>query len=209
MKKIKWIALIMLLTTAGCSTTKITSSWSAPNNTSRIYKKIMVLGLIQQKGWTLRERMEEHFIGDLTDLGYTAISSFKEYGPKAFDGMDEKAAIEKIKNSGVDAVITIVLLDKKKETRYVSGQYQYNSNFWDYVGMRNARIYEPGYYVTETKYFWESNFYDMTTQSLLYSVQTKTFAPSSTESMSHEYGQMIVRNMQKKHILIKQKPIEE
>ena len=71
--------------------------------------------------------------------------------------------------------------------------------------MRSSRIYEPGYYITETKYFWESNFYDMSTQSLLYSVQTKTFSPSSTESMGHEYGRMIVKHMQQKEVLTRQK----
>lgn len=205
MKKIKWIGIALLIIANGCSTSKITSSWAGTNTTSRNYNKIMVLALIQDKDRSLREYMEQHFVGDLTGLGYTAISSLQEYGPKAFDGLDEKTAIEKIKNSGVDAVITIVLLDKKKERKYVSGQYLYRDNFWDYVGMRSTRIYEPGYYITDTKYFWESNFYDMKNMSLLYSAQTKSFSPSSKESMGHEYGKMIVKNMEKKNILQQQK----
>ena len=210
MKKIIWIAFGLLLFAGGCGTSKITTSWKAENIVPRNYTKIMVLGLIQQKDRSLRERMEQHFAGDLTDLGYTALSSLQEYGPKAFEGLDEKAAIEKIKNSGVDAIVTIVLLDKKKEQKYVPGHYVYkDNNFWDYVGIRNNRIYEPGYYVTDTRYFWESNFYDMSNQALLYSVQTKSFSPASTESMGHEYGQMIVKNMVKNKVLHQQKTKEE
>lgn len=208
MKKITWIVLAALLITSGCGSSKITSSWVTQDAKPHHYNKIMVLGLIQQKDRTLRERMEQHFIGDLTDLGYSAISALQEYGPKAFDGLDEKTAVEKIKASGVDAVITIVLLDKKKDRKYIPGRYIYTHNFWDYVGTRNAKIYEPGYYVDETKYFWESNFYDMNTQALVYSVQTKSFSPSSKESLGHEYGRMIVKNMRTKGVLSQQKEAE-
>ena len=54
---------------------------------------------------------------DLTDMGYTAISALQEYGPKAFDNLTEKEALEKIKTSGANAVVTIVLLDKQKEKK--------------------------------------------------------------------------------------------
>ena len=38
--------------------------------------------------------------------------------------MDEEAALAKLNNSGVDAVVTIVLLDKEKEKKVCSGPYQ-------------------------------------------------------------------------------------
>jgi hypothetical protein len=208
MKKLQWLIISMILLAAGCTSTKITTLWKADNVNQQQYKRILVLGLVSDKDRTIQERMEQHFVGDLTDMGYTAVSALQQYGPKAFDGLDEKNAIEKIKTSGADAVITIVLLDKEKERRYVPPQPVvpiYRRYFWDYYYYRYGRIYEPGYYVTDTKYFWESNFYDLSNQQLLYSVQTKSFSPASTESMGHEYGQMIVKSMVKQKILQNQK----
>jgi hypothetical protein len=130
-----------------------------------------------------------------------------EYGPKAFDNMTEEAAIEKLKNSGIDAVLTVVLLDKEKEKRYHPGYAYYSpygfyyNRFWGYRTTLYRRIYEPGYYVSNTKYFWESNFYDMNTQKLVYSVQTQSFDPASSESLAHEYGQLIVKDMVKNKVL--------
>lgn len=73
------------------------------------------MGLIREVDRTIQEKMENHFVGDLNELGYNTVSSLQEYGPKAFDKMDEEAALSKLKNSG-DAVITIVLpIRKKKE----------------------------------------------------------------------------------------------
>jgi len=209
MKKINWIGLSLLLIFAGCSSSKITSSWKAENTVARQYNKILVLGLIREADRTIQVNMEDHFVGDLKELGYNAVSSFTEYGPKAFDNMDEASALNKLKNSGIDAVITIVLLDKQKERKYVPGNvyyspYSYYSNrFWGYRTTLYQRIYEPGYYVTDTKYFWESNFYDMSDQRLLYSAQTETFDPANSESMGHEYGLLIVKNLVTQNILLK------
>lgn len=190
-----------------CSNSKITSSWKAKDVTPKKYNRVLVLGLIKDNDRSLQEKMENHLVGDLQELGYDALSSLKEYGPKAFDKMDEHAAIEKLRASGVDAVITIVLLDKERERKYVPGHINYSpygyyyNNFWGYRSTLYSRIYEPGYFITNTNYFWESNLYDMGTQNLVYSVQTESFDPSNTAIMAHEYGKKIVKNMVKQHVL--------
>jgi hypothetical protein len=205
MKNRNWLWLIYLLLAAGCTSSKITTSWKAPGITKQQYIKILVLGLIHDKDRSLQQKMEQHLCGDLSNLGFNAVSALELYGPKNFNNMDEKEALEKIKNSGVDAVLTITLLDKEKERNYLNGHSLYYGPFWDYLESRTSTIIEPGYYVTDTKYFWESNFYDMSNQSLLYSVQTKSFNPANTEKLGHEYGKLVVKNMQDEAILQKTK----
>lgn len=207
MKKYKWIVLMLALVAAGCSSSKITTSWKAENAVPVKYNKILVLGLIREVDRTLQQNMETHLVEDLREMGYSAVSSLAEFGPKVFDKMEEDAAIAKLKNSGVDAVVTIVMLDKHKEQKYIPGNTFYSpyslyyNQFWGYRTTLYRRIYEPGYYVTETKYFWESNLYDMSTQKLVYSVQTESFDPVNSESMAHEYGKMIVNDMIKQTVL--------
>jgi hypothetical protein len=207
MKKLNWIAAALMLITAGCGSSKITTSWKAENTPMKKYNKIMVAGLIREADRTIQENMQNHFVGDLKDLGYSAVSSLQEYGPRAFDGMTEEAALAKLKSSGVDAVMTIVLLDKDRERKYVPGNVYYSpygyyhNRFWGYRTTLYMRIYEPGYYIDNTKYFWESNFYDMSGgQKLVYSAQTQSFDPVNSASMGHEYGRMIVKNMVAKKV---------
>lgn len=209
MKKINFIGIVLMSLFMSCSTTKITSTWKAGNIVPKHYNKILVLGLIRDADRSLQEKMETHLVNDLKEMGYNAVSSLNEYGPKAFAGMEEAAAVSKLKQSGIDAVITIVLLDKQKEKHYIPGHtfyspygYYYN-RFWGYFGTLNRRIDEPGYYVTDTRYFWESNFYDMEQQTLVYSIQTRSFDPASSESLGHEYGQLIIGDMVKHHVLLK------
>lgn len=214
MKKIIIAGIIALLLIA-CSSTRITSSWKANNIQYKEYKKVLVLGLINDPDRTIREKMEEHLVGDLKDLGYNAVCSCDEYNPKAFENLKEAEALSRLRNSGIDAVLTVVLLDKEKERYYVPGRVYYSpyaiyhNRFWGYYTTMYDRVYSPGYYTTDTKYFWESNFYNLDKgPELLYSAQSQSFEPASTQSLSHEYGQLIVKDMAKNNILVNQKEVK-
>ncbi len=169
----------------------------------------MVIGLIQNNDRDLRGKMENHLVADLAEIGYAGISSLNEYGPKSFENSKEVEVLTKLGNSAVDAVITIVLLDKQKEKYYIPGRVYYSPytiyqrRFWGYYTTIYDRVYTPGYYREDTKYFWESNFYDIETKELLYSAQTKSFDPGSAESLAHEYGQIILNDMVKQGVLQK------
>lgn len=211
MKKI--VAFSLILVVMGCSSSRITSSWKDSTHQSKNYSKILVLALSGDPDRTVREKMEQHLAGDLRELGYTAVTATQEYGPKAFDGIKETEAVNLLAERGIEAVITIVLLDKEKERYYAPAYIRntpyaiYQDHFWNYYITMNGRIYSPGYYTLDTRYFWESNFYDLFDSKLLYSVQSQSFTPESTNSMAHEYGQMIVQDMEKSNIVRKHTPV--
>jgi len=145
--------------------------------------------------------MEDHLVGDLGQLGYNAWSSLSLYGRNGFEKLDSMAAYQKLKNDSVDAVVTIVLLNKTKEKyrvpdrkfNFTSGNSE--SRLWNYYSTMHGRVNSQEYYEELTKYFWESNFYDLERQQLIYSVRTESFDPISAAALGHEYGQMIVNNM--------------
>ena len=208
--KIKVIiaGVLLLILLLGCtSSLRITHSWKSGVLPARNYNKIMVVGMLPENERNLRESMEDHLALELQKRGYDAVSSLKELGPKSLQNMEEQQLLDKIKDNGFDAVITIVLLDKERERYYVPARVYYSPyiiyqrHFRTYYSTIYGRIYTPGYYMKDTRYFWESNFYDMETKELLYSVQTESFDPNSAASLSEEYGQLIVNDMAKKTII--------
>ena len=209
--KIPWLILVAF--TLGCATSRITHSWKDESALRIKYNKILVLAMNGGPNLTTHQRMELRLTGDLKDLGHNAVSSMMEYGPKAFRDMTEEAVIEKIQKSGFDGVITIVLLDKQKERVFVPGHFYsqpyllYYRHFWNYYTTIYDRVYAPGYYTTNTRYFWESNLYDVASKELLYSVQTESFDPASSESLAHEYGKLIVKDMVKNQLLARQETV--
>jgi hypothetical protein len=208
MKTIYFFLLFSVVIGSGCSTSRITNSWKESNAAAKPYKKILVLGLVGEPDRTFRMKMEEHMAGDLNDLGYNAVSSIQQYGPKAFEGMKEKEAIQQLADQGFDAVVTIVLLNKSKEKYYTPGNIyyspysSYHMRLWGYYTIMYDRVYSPDYYTEETKYFWESNLYDLDDWKLLYSVQSESFEPESARSLAHEYGLMIVNDMVNQNVLV-------
>ncbi len=210
MKKIKLLSSLAVLTLMiSCTGTLITSTWKAADVTIKKYSKVMVVGIIREADRSIREQMEKHLVGDFKDLGYNAFSAYVEYGPKGFENMNEEEANKKLAKEGIDAVLTIVLLDKKRERYYVPGRVVftpytiYQDRFWGYYRSIYNRIDAPTYYGVATKYFWESNFYELSSNKLLYSVQTQAFDPTSVNGFAHEYGRNIIQNMVKNKVLEK------
>jgi hypothetical protein len=189
------IICIIILIVPSCRTTYITSSWKANRVFPVKQDKILVLGLIRDADRNLQQKMEDHMAGDLRDKGYNAVTSLSEFGPKAFENLTEKEAIARLKFLDIDAVVTIVLLDKKQESIYIQNGPPQHVNFWNYYGRMYQRIYSKGYWVTDTKFYWESNFYELERGDLLYSVQTQSFSPGNTNALAHEYGQLIIKDM--------------
>lgn len=210
MKKIALLLTIFLVVFTNCTTSKITSSWKSPNVHSQFYKRILVLGLINEPDRTIRERMEQNVMRELGQMGYDAVCSCDEFNPKAFENLSEQQALDKLGNSGVDGVLTIVLLDKQKERYYVPGKVnytpyvQYQNRFYGYYRTMYTRVYDPGYFVENTKYFWESNFYSLEGKELLYSSQSQSFNPSDAQSMGEDYAKLIVKDLAKNNIVAPQ-----
>jgi len=210
MKRIKMIgffAMIALL--ASCSSTKITSSWKANNAAISHYDKVLVVGLLPPKYRNAQADMENRMVKELIKNGVNATSAFAEFGPKAFNNKNEEKMLASLRDKGYDAAITITLQDKSSEKYRSPGSvsYQpvavYRNRFSGYYSTVYGRYYTPGYTTTETNYLWETNMYDLKSDALLYSVQSKSFNPSSTESIGKQYSKNIVKDMEKKGLIVK------
>jgi hypothetical protein len=207
MKKLLFLLLVVLL--FSCQPSKITQTWTAKDVTPKKYKKVLVLGVLTDNDNELQIKMEDHLAGDLKDLGYNAIAANKIFTAGTFVKGDTTKAVAALDGKGFDAILTVVLLDKKKERYYVPGKitdytnYDKYGRFNRYYNTVAERIYTPGYYGEETKYIWENNFYDLSTRQMIYSARTRSFDIASKNTLAHTYGQLMAYNLVQKNILIK------
>jgi hypothetical protein len=214
MKKLFFIAFIPLF--ISCQPSKITQSWTANDVTPKKYQKILVFGVLTQADNDLLVKMEDHLTGDLKDLGYNAVAANKIFPAGTFVKGDTARAIAALNDKRFDAILTIALLDKKKEQKYIPGriidytnQEQFN-RFDRYYNSMSGRIFTPDYYTVETKYIWENNFYDLNSKKLIYSTRTRSFDITSKNTLAHTYGLLMIKSLIGKNILIKpEKPEPE
>jgi hypothetical protein len=210
MKKLFIIPLVLLV--VSCQPTKITQSWAAKDVVPKQYKKVLVLGVLTDNDNELQTKMENHVADDLRGLGYLAIAANKVFPPGTFVKGDTARAATAIQGNGFDAVFTIVLLDKTKESYYVPGKiidysnYEKYSRFDRYYNTIAEKIYAPSYYGEETKYIWENNFYDLNSRQMIYSARSRSFDFASKNVLAHTYGQLMVSSLIDKKILLKSEP---
>lgn len=197
-----------------CNSTKITSSWKNGDQMNKPYHNIMVWAIIPESDSMLRKQIETHLVNDLVNKQYHAISSLDVYKEKAYKKLTPAEILKEFKSTGVDAVLSIVLLNKEKEEQYYPGGYfnQPVNNYGNldkYYSNVYERVLTPGYYIRTTNYYWQSNLFEVAADQLVYSVQTKSIDPYSTDLLAHENGLMIIKDMVKKKIIKKPLPIKE
>ena len=140
----------------------------------------------------------------LSKAGYRTVKSFDILPPFTGGATPTKEELfSKITESGADAILTVALIDKETETRYVPGnaayapmpRFGYYGSFWGYYNTWFPTLYSPGYYEEEKTYFIETNLYDASTEQLLWSGQSETYNPSSLEMFSREFSKVVVSKM--------------
>lgn len=191
----------------GCSSSKIVSAWGSDAYSPQ-HQKIVVFAVVKAEDSALQQRMEQHVVGDLLALGYKAYSSKQLYGGQ-LKNLGAMQVYQQLQTDSVDAVMTIVLLDKQKEQVYIEEKSQQQSragDFEKYYEDMNKRTSSAGYYTHLTTYFWEGKLYNLGAKELVYSSRTESFNPASVERLGHEYGKQIVNNMVKKGVLVKKSP---
>jgi hypothetical protein len=207
MGKIKiFYLLITAFALCSCTSSKLITTWKAAGS-AREYKKILVIGIIKDSSTSLRKQMEKHLVDDLKTAGYNAVSALEEFGKEGLQNLEHEQTYIKLCNKGIDAVVTIALLDRTKEKFYVPAQVKYYSSLyyynriWNYSSIQADLMAATKNYEEGTQYLWETILFDLQTLSPVYSVQTKTFDPDSLREMGHEHGKLIVLKMLKDKII--------
>lgn len=196
MKYLFWLLLLPFLLT-GCYSTRITGYWKAPDQPPQDYKKILVLGIMPDT--LMLQRMETHIAGDLRHKGYNVISSEGKYKVFNYLETEDRDVLQQFRNDSVDAVITVVLLNRRAEG-FVMPASLYHL-LTKYYAEKYYGLYAPDAFREGVRYAWETSLYDMASGKRIYAVQTAAFDPVSVESLSHEYGRTVVKCMRKHHIL--------
>jgi hypothetical protein len=203
-----WLSCFVLV--ACTSNTQITGAWKSPAlEQGKTTEKILVTAMTSRAN--ARERVESDLAKALQQKGYAAVKSIDIMPPSFTQGKepDKEVLVNKIKGAGVDAILTVALIDKETDNRYVPGSYgyepiprfEYYGRFWGYYNVWYPRLYSPGYYQEDKIYFLETNLYDAKSEELLWSAQSETYNPANLESFSREFATAVLDKMEKDNVL--------
>lgn len=195
-----------------CAPSYLARSWKAPNTIPRSYSKIMVVGVVKAADTTLRRNMETHLVTQLNDLGYHAVSALNEYGTQGLSNLAQEETYLKLCERGIDAVMTVALLDNQEGRRDASsGKKQYTDRYyynhiWNYRNIQGDLTDTAANTQNATPFFLESILFDLQTLQPLYVVETKPFNAATFYNLQQDYGNRVVKNMLRHKVLKRQPP---
>jgi len=208
MKKTSFPVLFFLafyLLSCGASQ-KITSSWVNKDIPAKKYTSIFVMALSQNQ--SARNIVESDLANAIAAKGYKVSKSTEYFTPQFTkeSAPTKEAVLAKVAQLGCDAIITVGLVDKTSETRYVPGSsvtvgyspymgYGAGYGFGGYYGYMGSTMYNPGYYTTDKTYFMEANIFDAATEKMLWSAQSEAYDPTSISKFSREYTTLLMDKM--------------
>jgi hypothetical protein len=207
-------------------TTNITAEWKDPERKS--YQNFFVAVLA--KNLQARSSMEGDISRDLKREKVKAIKSLDVLGhnEKVDTPEEKRAAVDKIKSLGYDAIMVVTLLKQTEENRYVDGTTSYtptnigvgtgyynpvtgstagtNGNygaFGMYYMAASSATSTNGYYETDKIYFVQSNMYDAKTEKLVWSAQSDTFFAGDLATASNDFAYVMVDALKKANLIYK------
>ena len=208
--------LLMFIYLVSCGPShKITSTWVNPNfDKSKKYSKVFILVLNQNQ--STKNILETDLSKAAEEKGFAVVKSSAYFTPafgrEELPGHDE--IMGRVKQMGCDGILTVRLVDKQKEQRYVPGV---NNNmmmmggmgmggmgmrpgmgFGGFHGGMGMMMYQPGYYTTDKTYFYEATIFDSATEDMIWMSQSEaTNPPSSISKFSREYSKILADRIRK------------
>ncbi len=188
-----------------CATpTRITGSWKNPAHSSKVIRHVYVAALTNNT--VARTVAETEMAAALEKYGVKVTKSLTAFPPgNQKDSVTLEKVMSYVRNDNTDAILTITLIRQKSEVRYVPGSYGYDpairyyyyGRFAGYYSYWYPYMYDPGYYTEDEVYFIESNLYDVSTDELVWSAQSKTYNPSGFHPFSKEFAETISARLKK------------
>ncbi len=187
------IAVVFLLVTCACASTKMTKAWVYPERGPLQFESVMALVLVQDS--LIRRNGEDVLVEQIRQADAVASYTFL---PES-DLADEDKVRAAVVKSGVEAIIVMRPMYDEQETRYVPGSYptHYNS-FYGYYGWAYPVVYSPGYFKQDRLVGIETNIYDTADGKLVWSGMSETTNPKDTRKTIADTAKA-VRSAMKKH----------
>lgn len=211
----KVVKLLIVLLVGGMITScspisRITGSWVDPAAKGKLLngKTIFIASLT--RNIKVRTELENGFTELVATKNIRTVKGNDYFNPEFYKKIPtEKVLQTQIKNSGADFVMTISLINKNSDTRYIPGtrgyapysRYGWYGGFYSYYNYWYPMFYEPGYYVTDRIYFMETNLYDLTGNKLVWSAQSETVNPGSIDNFVNTYPKVLVDQLAKDGLL--------
>ena len=195
-------AVFSFMFITACSNTKITSVWMDQKKEGTSFNDILVIGIAEEEH--NRRLFEEAFTTQLNAAGTEGEVSYRIL-PEGIT-INRDTVAEAIDGKDIDAVIVTHLVSVKEETVYRQNMdyrptYGYYNGLYSYYPHVNSYVHQPGYYTTHDVVLLETNLYEVKSEELVWSAQSRSFAPESAQEVIDDLVRLVIKDLKEKALI--------
>ena len=198
------VALPTMILMNSCATKDIVREWSPSEDHEQKLGKIMIMGLVNQV--SLRNDVEYEMADAAHKFGLKATNSMAMFPPELGKPFEDAEKLRlRLQERGFDAIITVAIIDIEAE-RYVGPEKKYvplvyYNRFTNYYHRTEVLVYKPGYFSLKTRYFLETNIYELKSGRLVWSGRSTVFDPQDVERFVPRYSKKLFKELHKSGII--------
>jgi len=149
-----------------------------------------------------RRSYERQFVTQLKSAGVEAISSEEAIPMPADLEMKKETILNAVKQFENDAVIITHLIDKEEKEAFTRGS-QAHGGYYGFYHSRYTYSYarDPGYSSTSKTLRLETNLYDVKTEKLIWSGQSKTLSKDSKYQIMNDVIKVVINDLQNNKLI--------
>ncbi len=199
MKLLKSIIIALALSSLiSCVPEGLMRTWQSDQQLDKKFNNLMVIGLVNNPA--IRGQVEDEVVYAASRISLGATNGMSMFPPelgKPFDDIERVKA--RLREKQFDGVMTITLVDYQEE-RYISPSVEYAPLvFYDRFGRYYYRtydlVYREGYFKRATKYFIETNLYELGEGKLIWSGRSRVFEPSELDTYLNYYARGLFKEL--------------
>ena len=195
-------AVFSLMLLSSCTNTKITSVWMDSKKAGTSFNDLLIIGIAEKDH--NRRLFEEEFANQLKAAGVASEVSYTIL-PQGTD-INRDTVASAIEGKAIDAVIVTHLVGVEEETVYRQNMdyrpsYGYYNGLYNYYPHVNTYVQQPGYYTTHDVVKLETNLYEVASEDLVWSAQSRSFAPESAKEVIDDLVKLVINDLQEKGLI--------
>jgi hypothetical protein len=207
-----FFALLLVPLVLGCSAHRIVTTWKIEHTLPAKYNKLMVISVFKTNNDTLKRSVENRFVKGLQNLNYNAVPAAAEFGPTGLEGLGEAETFLKLCQNGIDAVVTVALIDGTKESyqrpgyKFIRPASYYYNRFWSYKNIQ-ADLTGIHHMDDGSPRFWEIIVYDLNKLEPVCVLQTKNYLDISDDKAISEFAHRILQRVVKERVMERKRKV--
>jgi len=195
---VKWFGYLFsfVFLIISCSGTELTHTQVDEAYKGKPVSDILVIAITGNED--SRRSYEQKFVAHLESIGVEAISSENAIPMPPNLKMKKETIVNAANQFENDAVIITRLIDKEEKDAYTRGGH---GGYYGYYRYRHSWAHSTGYSSTSKTLRLETNLYDVKTEELIWSGQSKTWSKDSKYQIINDVIKVVINDMQNNKLI--------